>query len=151
VRERTLLLEPCSVARSIEIVGDPWALMVIREAFLGVRRFEEMRRRLGVAPNVLSDRLDMLVRHGIVKRVPYQDRPVRHEYRLAQKGLDLYPAVVALMRWGERYTQDPAPVILRHRACGNDIIPVMACPHCREEITALDVDARPRPRDGASA
>lgn len=146
MRERTLLLEPCSVARSIEIVGDPWSLMVIREAFLGNRRFEEMRRRLGIAPNVLSDRLDGLVRHGILKRVPYEEHPPRHEYRLAQKGLDLYPAVVALMRWGEKYTGDPAPVTLHHRACGEQIVPVMACPNCRQEITALDVEARPRVR-----
>src|SRR3989337_160659 len=125
MRSRTLLPEPCSVARTVEIVGDPWALMVIREAFLGARRFEEMRRHLGVAPNVLSDRLDALVRHGILKRVQYEARPPRDEYRLSQKGLDLYPAVVALMRWGERYTGDPAPVTLRHRGCGAVIVPVM--------------------------
>ncbi len=145
MRERQLLLEPCSVARTIEIVGDPWTLMVIREAFLGVRRFEEMRRRLGIAPNVLSDRLDGLVRHGILKRVPYEDRPPRSEYRLTQKGLDLYPAVVALMRWGERYTGDPAPVTLHHQSCGEQIVPVMACPNCKDELTALDVEARFRP------
>jgi DNA-binding HxlR family transcriptional regulator len=144
MRQRTLLPEPCSLARTVEIVGDPWSLMVVREAFLGVRRFEEMRRHLGIAPNVLSDRLDALVRHGILKRVRYEEHPPRDEYRLAQKGLDLYPAIVSLMRWGERYTGDPAPVTLRHRACDQDIVPVMACPQCREKITALDVEARPR-------
>src|SRR6266498_1598794 len=95
--------ENCSVARTLEIVGERWTLLVLREAFLGVRRFERMQHDLGIARNILADRLQKLVGQGILERRSYTERPPRFEYRLTQKGIDLYPAIIALMEWGDRY------------------------------------------------
>ena len=111
----------CSVAGTLEIVGERWSLLILREAFLGVRRFEQMQRNLGIARNILAARLQTLVGHGILERRRYQERPDRYEYRLTQKGLDLYPALVSIMQWGDRYLNDDcAPVTLIHKACGHD-------------------------------
>src|SRR5207253_8531836 len=92
----------CSIARTLEAVGERWTLLVLREAFLGVRRFDRMQSELSIARNILADRLQTLVETGILERRPYQDHPPRFEYRLTQKGLDLYPILVSLMRWGDR-------------------------------------------------
>ena len=136
----------CSVARTLDVVGEWWTLLVLRDAFSRVRRFEDFQKSLGIARNVLADRLQTLVDNGILERRPYQERPERHEYRLTQKGLDLYPVLVSLMRWGDRWAfgADPAPVRLRHKACGHDIMPVLVCPECREEVDAHAISARPR-------
>src|SRR5688572_1695741 len=93
----------CSVARTLEIVGDRWSVLVLREAFLGVRRFEVMQRHLGIARNVLTDRLNRLVDAGILVRVQYQERPPRSEYRLTEAGIDLWPTIVALLQWGNKH------------------------------------------------
>ena len=136
----------CSIARSVAVVGDTWTLLVLREAFMGVRRFDQMQRDLGIARNVLADRLHGLVGNGILERVPYQERPPRHEYRLTQKGLDLYPALVALMQWGDRYASDAGPpVTLVHRDCGHETEPYLACSHCGEKLDAKRVRAQPGP------
>lgn len=125
----------CSVARAASIVGDTWTLLVLREAFFRVRRFDELQRNLGIARNVLADRLDRLVEHGILERVPYCERPLRHEYRLTEKGLDLYPAIVALMQWGDRYTAECGPPVrLVHAECGHECEPYLACSCCGERI-----------------
>lgn len=118
-------------------------MLVIREAFGGAHRFEEFQRNLGVARNVLATRLAALVRHGIVTRVRYQERPRRFEYRLTEKGFDLYPVVVAMMRWGDRWLagSDGPPLVLIHKACEHDIAPALACGHCRKAIGARDVRA----------
>src|SRR5688572_13736246 len=117
----------CSVARTLEVVGEWWTMLVVRDAFLGVRRFEEFQRRLGIARNVLSARLQTLVDHGILERREYQTRPVRYEYRLTEKGLDLYPVLVSLLRWGDRWQAGPdgPPVVLVHEECGHDAEPVL--------------------------
>jgi len=134
---------PCSIARTLEVVGERWTMLVIREAFGGAHRFEEFQRNLGVARNVLATRLAALVRHGIVTRVRYQERPRRFEYRLTEKGFDLYPVVVAMMRWGDRWLagSDGPPLVLIHKACEHDIAPALACGHCRKAIGARDVRA----------
>jgi DNA-binding HxlR family transcriptional regulator len=125
----------CSVARTIAVIGDTWTLLVIREAFFRVRRFDQMQRNLGIARNVLADRLQSLVGHGILERVQYQDRPPRYEYKLTQKGLDLYPTLVSLMQWGDKYASEAgAPVELVHRDCGHVTHPVLSCSHCGEEL-----------------
>ena len=125
----------CSVAKTVAVVGDTWTLLVIREAFFRVRRFDEFQRNLGIARNVLADRLDRLTDHEILAKVPYSEHPPRHEYRLTQKGRDLYPALIALMQWGDRYTTDHgAPVTLVHTECGHETAPVLACSHCGEEL-----------------
>jgi DNA-binding HxlR family transcriptional regulator len=137
----------CSIAGTLEIVGERWALIILREAFLGVRRFEQMQQNLGVARNILAARLQTLVAHGILERRRYQERPPRYEYRLTQKGLDLYPALVSLMQWGDRYlnAKPGPPVVLVHKACGHDAAPRMACSHCGEAIGPRDIVAQAGP------
>lgn len=125
----------CSVARTIAVVGDTWTLLVLREAFFRVRRFDQMQRNLGIARNVLADRLQSLVRHEILERVQYQDRPPRYEYKLTQKGRDLYPTLVSLMQWGDKYAcESGAPVELVHADCGHTTEPVLTCSHCGEGL-----------------
>jgi DNA-binding HxlR family transcriptional regulator len=136
----------CSVAGTLAIVGERWTLLILREAFMGVRRFEQMQRNLGVARNILAARLQTLVGHGILERRRYQERPDRYEYRLSQKGLDLYPALVSIMQWGDRYLNDDcAPVTLVHKSCGHETQPRLACSHCGEPVGARDVRAEAGP------
>lgn len=132
---------PCSIARSLSVVGDRWTLLVLRESFLGVRRFEELQQRLGMARHRLSDRLARLVEHGVLKKVPYQDKPPRHEYRLTDKGLDLYPVMLSLVRWGDRWMDQGKgpPVVYRHRVCGHMTQPGQNCSHCGAELKAREV------------
>ena len=131
----------CTIAQSLEIVGERWTLLVLRETFLGTRRFEDFRERLGIARNILTDRLDRLVGEGILERRPYQERPQRFEYRLTAKGLDLYEVILALKKWGDRWTtgDEGLPLLLRHNTCGEvfDVSP--RCPHCGEEVHARAV------------
>jgi DNA-binding HxlR family transcriptional regulator len=142
----------CSVARTLEIIGEWWTLLILRDAFLGVRRFDDFQSRLGIARNVLTDRLNTLVEHGILERRQYQDRPERFEYRLTEKGLDLHPVLFSLLRWGDRWTAGEAgpPLALEHRSCGHDITPIMTCPVCGEEIKAQTIRAHPGPGAAAS-
>jgi DNA-binding HxlR family transcriptional regulator len=133
----------CSVAQTLEVVGEWWTLLVVRDAFLGVRRFEEFQRRLGVSRNVLAERLEKLVRYGILDPVRYQDHPPRHEYRLTDKGRDLYPVIVSLRQWGDRWAQDgPPPVVVEHTQCGQVTEAILTCSHCGGELTARNVRAR---------
>ena len=120
----------CSVAGTLAVVGEKWSLLVLREAFFGVRRFADFQRLLGAPKAVLSDRLATLVEQGILTRVPYQaeGERQRHEYRLTAKGRDLYPTLVALMQWGDRYLSDgPPPLELQHRDCGAAVHLELAC------------------------
>jgi DNA-binding HxlR family transcriptional regulator len=139
--------ETCSVARTLEIIGERWTFLLLREAFMGVRRFEEFQRNTGVARNILSARLRRLVERGILQRRQYQDRPPRFEYRLTEEGLDLYPALVALMQWGDRYAAHPGgpPLALEHKGCGKDSTPHLVCSECGEPIDARDMWAKPGP------
>ncbi|MDE0855505.1 MAG: helix-turn-helix domain-containing protein [Nevskia sp.] len=132
---------PCSIARSLSVVGDRWTLLVLRECFLGVRRFEDFQAHLGMARHRLADRLNRLVEEGVLRKEPYQQRPLRHEYRLTDKGKDLYPVLLSLVRWGDRWMdqgQGP-PVVYRHRGCGHMTTPVLSCSECGEPLTARDV------------
>ena len=137
----------CSVARSLAIVGDRWTLLILRDAFLGIRRFDDFHRRLGTTRHRLADRLKKLVSHGILERVVYQERPRRHEYRLTAKGRDLYPVIVSLVAWGDRWTAGRAgpPVELVHRTCGHVITPALVCPDCGETIEARQMTAQAGP------
>jgi DNA-binding HxlR family transcriptional regulator len=120
----------CSVAGTLAVVGEKWSLLVLREAFFGVRRFADFQRLLGAPKAVLSDRLATLVEQGVLTRVPYQaeGERQRHEYRLTAKGRDLYPTLVALMQWGDRYLSDgPPPLELQHRDCGAAVHLELAC------------------------
>jgi DNA-binding HxlR family transcriptional regulator len=137
----------CSVGYALDAIGEKWTLLVLREAFFGVRRFEQIQRNLGIARNILTDRLQKLVGHGILERRRYQERPERHEYRLTRKGLDLYPALVSLMSWGDTYQAGPAgpPITLVHKPCGHEASPVLACGHCGGALDARDVRVEPGP------
>ena len=132
----------CSIARSLELIGERWTLLVIREAFLGTRRFDDFQRVLGVARNVLQARLERLVEGGILERVPYQDRPLRHEYRLTDKGIDLWPVLVALLQWGDRHAApEGPPVVLTHKGCGGELDDRRRCVACGAELSAREVVA----------
>jgi DNA-binding HxlR family transcriptional regulator len=137
----------CSVAGTLSVVGEKWSLLVLREAFFGVRRFADFQRVLGAPRAVLTDRLATLVEEGILRRVPYQDEGERqrHEYRLTQKGIDLYPTLVALMQWGDRYLSDgDVPVELEHKDCGASVRLALVCDAGHEMSGAREV--RPVPR-----
>ncbi len=138
----------CSVAGTLAVVGEKWSLLVLREAFLGVRRFADFQRALGAPRAVLTDRLNTLVEQGILRRVPYraQGERQRHEYRLTQKGIDLHPTLVALMAWGDRYLAEDGdvPLELRHRDCGEPVHLALVCEAGHELSGARDV--RPVPR-----
>jgi DNA-binding HxlR family transcriptional regulator len=131
VTEATWDRSRCSVAGTLAVVGEKWSLLVLREAFLGVRRFADFQRVLGAPKAVLTDRLGTLVEQGVLARVPYQavGERQRHEYRLTAKGRDLYPTLVALMEWGDTYLADDGvvPLQLRHRECGEPVHLQLVC------------------------
>jgi DNA-binding HxlR family transcriptional regulator len=113
----------CSIARALEVVGERWTLLIVRDVFLGFRRFEQFQENLGIARNVLTDRLNRLVEEGILERVRYSERPERYEYRLTRKGRDLNLALAGLRQWGDKYRSEKPPVVLRRKA---DKKPVVA-------------------------
>lgn len=120
-------------------------MLILREAFRGTKRFDAFQSRLQLGRGLLSDRLKVLVDEGILERVRYQERPERHEYRLTEKGLDLYPVLLALMQWGDRYMVDAPPVTLIHVGCGAPARPRMACATCSEPIVYYDLRAEYAP------
>ena len=136
----------CSVARTVDVLGDTWSLLVLRELFLGAHRFDQMQQHLGIARNVLAARLKRLVEHGVLEKRLYQPHPPRFEYHLTRKGLDLQPVLVGLMQWGDRYLADPpgGPVVLEHRMCGQPTRLVPMCEVCGEPISPRDTRARAR-------
>jgi DNA-binding HxlR family transcriptional regulator len=134
--------DDCSIARSLELVGEKWTLLILREAFFGVRRFEDIQRGVGCARNLLSARLAKLVEHDVLRREPYREpgHRQRYEYRLTEKGRDLFPIVVALMDWGDRWAvdQDGPPVEVRHRDCDAQVHAKLTCDHDHTDLTARD-------------
>jgi DNA-binding HxlR family transcriptional regulator len=132
----------CSVAQCLEVVGEWWSMLIIRDAFLGVTRFEDFHERLGISRNVLNERLGHLVEAGALERVPYSEHPPRFDYRLTDKGRDLWPVLTAMRQWGDRW-QAPhgAPIELVHKDCGHVAQAVETCSACGEPITARDVRA----------
>lgn len=131
---------PCSVARSLAIIGDRWSFLILREGWTGVRRFEEMRENLGIAPNILTDRLNRLVEAEVFRRVPYGNGD-RQEYRFTQKGLALYKPMIVMMAWGDKWlTNGKPPMRLRHKPCGHDFTPTVVCSECKQAIDARDTD-----------
>jgi len=112
----------CSIARALEVVGERWTLLIVRDVFLGKRRFDELQENLGIARNILSARLSRLVEHGILERVPYGERPDRFEYRLTPKGRELTIALTALRQWGDTYLSEKPPRLLRRKADGKPVV-----------------------------
>ena len=144
---RTYDNQVCSIARTLEIVGERWTLLIVRDALLGLRRFDEFRESLGLARNVLSDRLARLVEAGILDRVRYQEHPERYEYRLTAKGRDLSGALIGLMHWGDKHLAGAAgpPRFTRHAGCGGDVVTQFVCTDCGERVPPGALDMRLNP------
>jgi DNA-binding HxlR family transcriptional regulator len=140
----------CSIAKTLEIVGDRWTMLVVREAFWGTRRFEHFQRNLGIARTVLTDRLGRLVADGLLCKRRYQEHPERFEYRLTEKGIDLWPVLMALLTWGNRHAiEGPPPVVVFHRECGGGVDDRRMCMRCGAALGPYDVRGRfADPADG---
>lgn len=143
---------PCSLARTLEIIGDWWTPLILRSVFLGVVRFDDLVEDLGVSRNLLTARLKTLVDNGLLERRPYQDNPPRHEYALAEAGRALVPALMALTAWGDEWVTPKGgpPVLFTHKGCGKLSIPTVSCSHCGEPLEAHDVIPRVGPGGKAS-
>jgi DNA-binding HxlR family transcriptional regulator len=128
----------CSIARALSVVGDRWTLLLLREVFLGSRRFEEFRENTGAARHIVSERLQHLVDHGVLDRTRYQDRPPRFAYTPTAKGLDLYPVILSLLAWGDEWMLDDETPSLTtiHERCGASVKPELRCSYCSKRLTA---------------
>jgi DNA-binding HxlR family transcriptional regulator len=137
----------CSIANALEVVGERWTLLIVRDVMAGNRRFDELQKGLGVARNVLANRLGRLVDEDILERRAYQSNPVRYEYFLTEKGLDLWPALVALLSWGDRHSPYPGgpPMLIVHKECGGAVNDRGVCESCGETLNARDARALPGP------
>jgi DNA-binding HxlR family transcriptional regulator len=139
--------EPCSLARTVAVIGDRWSLLILRECFLRNRRFEVFQSSLGITRHLLADRLKKLVRFGVLRRIPYQEHPKRYEYILTEKGLDLYPIIMSIVHWGNVHMVDTRgrPLLHEHKNCGRMFDPVMVCSECGEPLSAKSVHVHPGP------
>jgi DNA-binding HxlR family transcriptional regulator len=136
----------CSIARALEVIGDRWTMLIVREAFSGTRRFDDFQRNLGIARTVLTERLGRLVDDGVLVKQRYQDRPARFEYRLTEKGTALWPVLMALLFWGDRHAVDgPPPVVVEHRDCGGELDDRRNCRRCGAPLVPADVRGRVNP------
>ncbi|HMJ03884.1 MAG TPA: helix-turn-helix domain-containing protein [Conexibacter sp.] len=137
----------CSIARTLHVAGEPWSPLIMRNVFVGITRFDQLQRDLGVSRKVLSERLQWLVEQGVLARRPYSERPLRHEYLLTDKGRELMQVLFAMTAWGDRWAAGDAgpPVLLRHRVCGELTHAEIRCARCGEPLRAEDVDVEPGP------
>src|SRR5579884_3342079 len=139
MRRKSFAEMACPIARTLEIVGEWWTLLIVRDALLGARRFDDFRQS-GIADNILSARLDLLVREGILARQAYQEHPPRYEYVLTEKGQDLLPVIVSLGVWGLKWTDGPAqPPHFLHTRCGTEVEPSFRCPSCGESVAPGEI------------
>lgn len=147
MRWEELHQQPCSLARTLSVIGDRWTLLVLRDCFLGIRRFDAFENRLGITRHILADRLKKLVEQEVLFKVPYQQKPLREEYRLTEKGLELHPVMLALVHWGDKHMADErgAPVIHIHKKCGQPMQPMTTCSCCGEPLHARDIQVLPGP------
>ena len=133
-------MRSCSIARTLTVTGDRWSGLLIRECFFGTRRFDDFQRRLDIAPNILSGRLRRLVELGVLAKVQYETWPIRHEYRLTEKGVDLYHVPLAMLTWGRRWLESGEPdVQLVHTPCGSSVEAILTCAACGESIGRDDI------------
>ncbi|MCA0873367.1 helix-turn-helix transcriptional regulator [Seohaeicola saemankumensis] len=135
----------CAISRAVERVGDPWILMILREIFLGSRRFDEFQRHTGASPHILSQRLKQMCADGILTKRAYSDHPPRYEYVVTEKGRDLWPMLVMLKAWGDKWLARDGSVTLTHKACGHEMQPQLICPDCGEPLEARAVRATIQP------
>ena len=140
-------LMPCSIARTLAIAGEAWSPLVIRDVFIGINRFDDLQRDLGISRKVLAERLRHLVEAGMLERRPYSKRPLRHEYVLTEMGSEFVDVLMAIVGWGDRWTAGDAgpPVLYRHRSCGEITHVVPHCSACGEELHSTDVEVEPGP------
>jgi DNA-binding HxlR family transcriptional regulator len=139
--------ERCSVARTVSVIGDRWTLLILRDCFMRVRRFEEFQARLGITRHVLADRLRKLVKAGVLKKVAYQTGPERFEYRLTEKGLDLHGVLLAIVHWGDKHMAGKRgrPMLHEHKTCGHTFDPVLTCSACGGRLEPREVRVKPGP------
>lgn len=137
----------CSIAKTLDVVGEWWTPLILRDAFRGTTRFDDFQASLGLARSVLTARLAKLTEQGILQRTAYSEHPPRYEYRLTEKGRALFPVIAALMQWGDTWAAGPdgPPVIFVHDTCGQATQPVLTCPHCHGEVGAGNVRSEPGP------
>jgi DNA-binding HxlR family transcriptional regulator len=137
----------CSVAQSLEVIGEWWTLLILRDAFLGVTRFDDFAKRLGIARNVLTARLDTLVAHDVLTRVPYDEARGRYDYRLTAKGRALLPVMTAIRQWGDEWIlgEGNEPIVVEHTSCGEITHAILTCDHCHEELTGRTLRVRRGP------
>lgn len=147
MRWNELSQERCSVARTVSVIGDRWTLLVLRDCFLGIRRFEDFQQHLGMSRPMLVERLKKLVEEDVLKKVAYQESPVRYEYRLTAKGKDLHPVIMSIVHWGDVYMagKKGRPLLHRHSACGHLFDPVTVCSECQGHLKASDVEVERGP------
>jgi DNA-binding HxlR family transcriptional regulator len=147
VLQRTYDDQVCSIARALEVVGERWSLLIVRDALLGLTRFEQFQDSLGIARNVLADRLGRLVTAGVFERVPYQQRPQRCDYRLTSMGRQLFVPVLALMQWGDDHLAGPAgpPRLTQHAGCGGEPRAGLICRRCQLPVPAEELQVIPGP------
>ncbi|MGH7779299.1 MAG: winged helix-turn-helix transcriptional regulator [Candidatus Binataceae bacterium] len=135
----------CSVARTLAVIGERWTMLILREAFMGRHRFDDFQRNIGIARNILATRLRALVKNGILERSRADDEHARIEYRLTKKGMELYPVMVAMLKWGDAWLWPAGdkgpPLQLVHRGCGAKAMPALMCPHCGDPVGARDMIA----------
>lgn len=136
--------QKCSVARTLAVIGDRWTLMVLRDLFLGANRFESFRESLGISRTILTERLNLLESEGVVQKQAYQDKPLRYEYHLTKKGIDLYPVIITIVGWGDKYYAGGKgpPLVQRHKTCGHDFHGVLHCSECGEALNPFDTEPR---------
>jgi len=132
---------PCSVARALSILGDRWTLLIMRDCFFGIKRFDRFQTSLGISRHRLSDRLGKLVEHEVLRKVPYQQSPVRYEYRLTRKGVELYPVLMTLTKWGDTWLagEDGPPITYHHKACSHQMTVDLCCSECGDIIDPKQV------------
>jgi DNA-binding HxlR family transcriptional regulator len=141
MRHAELADKQCAIARTWAVIGERWTMLILRELFRGSHRFEDIQNKLQLGRNLLADRLQQLDAEGVVERRQYQDRPARFEYHLTQKGEDLYPLLLAMLRWGNRYKLDEQPLKLMHKSCNHIIDPLVVCDGCGEELHRRELRA----------
>ncbi|MGW2228450.1 winged helix-turn-helix transcriptional regulator [Streptomyces formicae] len=137
----------CSIARATDLFGDAWTALIMRDVLVGIRRFDELAEDLGLSRKILAARLARLVEEGVLTRERYQDSPPREEYLATEKGRELYPVLLALMAWGDKWYAEPSgpPALIRHDACGHVTAPVVSCDACHEPLTVADTTQLPGP------
>jgi DNA-binding HxlR family transcriptional regulator len=137
----------CSIARTLDVIGEPWSPLILRDIYAGINRFEQIQQDLGISRKVLTERLKWLVESGVLERHAYSERPPRHEYRLTGKGTELCDLLLVMVRWGDRWLAGEAgpPVLYRHHACGQISHVELHCSVCDQPMHATDIDVEPCP------